>query len=165
VARIDEKVYFVSGGVPGDRVDLLVEKDKKSFAEARVYRLLEPSADRIPAFCSHFGTCGGCKWQNLSYERQLELKTKQVKDAFERIGKITEGIWHPILPSEETQFYRNKLEYTFSDQRWLEEKDNDIHLSGIDNSNSKIFKKISNCHDELVLFRCNSDNDIILESK
>jgi 23S rRNA (uracil1939-C5)-methyltransferase len=126
VARIDEKVYFVSGGVPGDRVDLLVEKDKKSFAEARVYRLLEPSADRIPAFCSHFGTCGGCKWQNLSYERQLELKTKQVKDAFERIGKITEGIWHPILPSEETQFYRNKLEYTFSDQRWLEEKDNDI---------------------------------------
>ena len=123
VARIDEKVYFVTGGVPGDRVDILVEKDKKSWAEARVYRLLEPSADRIPAFCEHFGTCGGCKWQHLSYERQLELKTKQVKDAFERIGKIRQGNWHPILPSEQTRNYRNKLEFTFSDQRWLEQKD------------------------------------------
>ncbi len=123
VARIEEKVYFVSGGVPGDRVDILVEKDKKTYAEARVYRMVEPSADRIPAFCSHFGTCGGCKWQNLTYTRQLELKTKQVKDAFERIGKIRSGTWHSILPSSETQYYRNKLEFTFSDQRWLEDKD------------------------------------------
>jgi 23S rRNA (uracil1939-C5)-methyltransferase len=123
VARIDEKVYFVSGGVPGDRVDILVEKDKKTYAEARVYRLIEPSPDRIEAFCKHFGTCGGCKWQNLSYEKQLELKTKQVKDAFERIGRIKEGNWHPIIPSEQTTFYRNKLEFTFSDQRWLENKD------------------------------------------
>lgn len=123
VARIDEKVYFVSGGVPGDLVDILVEKDKKTWAEARVYRLSKPSADRIEAFCSHFGTCGGCKWQNLSYEKQLELKTKQVKDAFERIGKIREGFWHPIIPSEKTRYYRNKLEFTFSNQRWLENKD------------------------------------------
>ena len=123
VARIDDKVYFVNGGVPGDRVDILVEKDKKTYAEARVYRLLEPSSDRIQAFCKHFGTCGGCKWQNLTYQRQLELKTKQVKDAFERIGKITEGIWNPIIPSEKTQYYRNKLEFTFSDQRWLENRD------------------------------------------
>ena len=123
VARIEDKVYFVSGGVPGDRVDILVEKDKKTYAEARVYRLIEPSSDRIEAFCKHFGTCGGCKWQNLSYEKQLELKTKQVKDAFERIGKIKEGVWHPIIPSEQTTFYRNKLEFTFSDHRWLENKD------------------------------------------
>ena len=131
VARIDEKVYFVSGGVPGDRVDILVEKDKKTYAEARVYRLLEPSPDRIPAFCRHFGICGGCKWQNLSYEKQLELKTRQVKDAFQRIGKITGGIWHPIVPSEETRFYRNKLEFTFSDLRWLENKDQQ-NDSGLD---------------------------------
>lgn len=125
IARIDEKVYFVEGGVPGDRVDILVEKDKKSYAEARVFRLLAPSADRQPAFCSHFGVCGGCKWQNLSYDRQLELKAKQVKDAFERIGKIKEGQWFPILPSAKTTYYRNKLEYTFSDSRWLETVDMD----------------------------------------
>jgi len=125
VARIEDKVYFVEGGVPGDLVDILVEKNKKSYAEARVYRLKTPSADRQEAFCSHFGVCGGCKWQNLEYAKQLELKTKQVKDAFERIGKIKEGIWYPILGSSKTQFYRNKLEFTFSDQRWLDEDDKD----------------------------------------
>lgn len=125
VARIDDKVYFVEGGVPGDVVDILVEKDKKTYAEARVYRLKSPSADRQPAFCSHFGVCGGCKWQHLRYERQLELKNKQVKDAFQRIGKIEEGNWHAILPSRLTQEYRNKLEFTFSHQRWLESKDSE----------------------------------------
>jgi len=125
VARIEDKVYFVEGGVPGDLVDILVEKDKKSYAEARVYRLKEASPDRKEAFCSHFGVCGGCKWQNLDYSRQLELKTKQVKDAFERIGKLTEGKWNPILPSEKTTNYRNKLEFTFSDQRWLDQDDLD----------------------------------------
>lgn len=130
IARIDDKVYFVEGGVPGDVVDILVEKDKKSFAEARVYRLLQPSPDRQPAFCSHFGTCGGCKWQNLSYPRQLELKAKQVKDAFERIGKVKEGNWFPILPSEKTTYYRNKLEYTYSDSRWLDSVDMDHDQRG-----------------------------------
>jgi 23S rRNA (uracil1939-C5)-methyltransferase len=130
VARVDEKVYFVEGGVPGDLVDILVEKDKKSFAQARVYKLKTPSADREPAFCSHFGVCGGCKWQNLNYNRQLELKAKQVKDAFERIGKIKEGNWFPILPSEKTTYYRNKLEYTFSDKRWLENTDADVENRG-----------------------------------
>lgn len=125
VARIEDKVYFVEGGVPGDVVDILVEKDKKSYAEARVYRLKSPSADRQPAFCSHFGVCGGCKWQNLRYERQLELKNKQVKDAFLRIGKISDGHWQPILPSGLTVAYRNKLEFTFSHQRWLEALDSD----------------------------------------
>lgn len=125
IARIEEKVYFVEGGVPGDVVDILVEKDKKSYAEARVYRLIEPSTDRQPAFCSHFGICGGCKWQNLAYARQLELKAKQVKDAFERIGKVNEGTWFPILPSEKTTYYRNKLEFTYSDSRWLEKVDMD----------------------------------------
>jgi 23S rRNA (uracil1939-C5)-methyltransferase len=123
VARIEDKVYFVEGGVPGDLVDLLVEKDKKTYGEGRVYRLKKPSPDRQDAFCSHFGVCGGCKWQNLSYARQLELKTKQVKDAFERIGKCTEGEWNPILGSAETTYYRNKLEFTFSHLRWLEQAD------------------------------------------
>ena len=123
IARIDEKVFFVEGGVPGDLVDILVEKDKKSYAEARVYRLKKASDFREPAFCSHFGVCGGCKWQNLNYAKQLELKTKQVKDAMERIGKVTEGEWFPILASEKKTYYRNKLEFTFSDQRWLNEAD------------------------------------------
>jgi 23S rRNA (uracil1939-C5)-methyltransferase len=123
VARIEEKVYFVDGGVPGDLIDLLVEKDKKSYGEGRVYRLKKPSPDRQDAFCKHFGVCGGCKWQNLSYPRQLELKTKQVKDALERIGKCKEGEWKPIMGSEETRYYRNKLEFTFSHLRWLEEAD------------------------------------------
>jgi len=130
VARVNEKVIFVEGGVPGDVVDVLVEKDKKSFALGRVYRLKSPSPDRQLAFCSHFGTCGGCKWQNLSYDKQLELKAKQVKDAFERIGKVTEGTWFPILPSGKTQYYRNKLEFTFSDSRWLEQVDEDVDSRG-----------------------------------
>lgn len=146
VARIEDKVYFVEGGVPGDLVDILVEKDKKSYAEARVYRMKEPSPDRQEAFCSHFGVCGGCKWQNLDYNKQLELKTKQVKDAFERIGKIKEGNWHPIVASSKTTYYRNKLEYTFSDQRWLDESDMDREnrpdLNGLGFHIPKRFDKI-----------------------
>jgi len=146
VARIDEKVYFIEGGVPGDLVDILVEKDKKSYAEGRVYRLKEASKDREPAFCSHFGVCGGCKWQNLNYTKQLELKTKQVKDAFERIGKVTDGEWFPIVPSEKTTYYRNKLEFTFSDQRWLNEGDMNpkekLNLNGLGFHIPKRFDKI-----------------------
>ena len=146
VARVNDKVYFVEGGVPGDVADILVEKDKKTFALARLYKLITPSPDREPAFCSHFGICGGCKWQNLNYQKQLELKAKQVKDAFERIGKIKEGTWHPILPSERTQYYRNKLEFTFSDQRWLDEadmdKDNRSSLNGLGFHIPRRFDKI-----------------------
>lgn len=146
VAKANDKVYFVEGGVPGDVVDIIVEKDKKTYAEARVYKMITPSDDRETAFCSHFGTCGGCKWQNLSYAKQLELKAKQVKDAFERIGKIKEGNWHPILPSALTQYYRNKLEYTFSDQRWLEEvdmdEDNRLSLNGLGFHIPRRFDKI-----------------------
>ena len=150
VARIDEKVFFVEGGVPGDLVDILVEKDKKSYAEARVYRLKEASNDREPAFCSHFGVCGGCKWQNLNYIKQLELKTKQVKDAFERIGKVNEGQWFPILQSEKTTYYRNKLEFTFSDQRWLDQADMNpvekLNLNGLGFHIPKRFDKILDIH-------------------
>ena len=146
MARVNDKVYFVEGGVPGDVADILVEKDKKTFALARLYKLITPSPDREPAFCSHFGICGGCKWQNLNYQKQLELKAKQVKDAFERIGKIKEGTWHPILPSERTQYYRNKLEFTFSDQRWLDEadmdKDNRSSLNGLGFHIPRRFDKI-----------------------
>lgn len=146
VARIEDKVYFVEGGVPGDVVDVLVEKDKKSYAEGRVYRLKTPSPDRKAAFCSHFGVCGGCKWQNLDYDRQLELKNKQVKDAFERTGKVFEGEWKPILPSPHTKNYRNKLEFTFSHQRWLEDRDqqpeNPLELNGLGFHIPKRFDKI-----------------------
>jgi 23S rRNA (uracil1939-C5)-methyltransferase len=123
ISRIDEKVYFIEGVVPGDIVDIIISKDKKSFAEAYPVHFHKYSDLRSPAFCEHFGTCGGCKWQDLSYEKQLEFKQKQVSDALERIGKITIGEMLPILPSNKTQFYRNKLEFTFSNKRWIKKEE------------------------------------------
>lgn len=123
ISRIDEKVYFIEGVVPGDIVDIIISKDKKSFAEAYPVHFHKYSSLRSPAFCEHFGICGGCKWQDLSYEKQLEFKQKQVSDALERIGKIHIGEMLPILPSAVTKFYRNKLEFTFSNKRWLKREE------------------------------------------
>ncbi len=120
IARHDEKVIMVEGAVPGDVVKLKVTKSHKNYDEAQVAQVLEPSSFRKEAFCSHFGTCGGCKWQNLDYETQLLFKEKQVTDALERIGKLSGFEREPILAAPQTKYYRNKLEYTFSSRRWLE---------------------------------------------
>lgn len=123
MARIADKVVFLEGAVPGDMAEIQILKNKKNFYEGKLIAIQKPSAMRTTPFCAHFGTCGGCKWQNLHYEQQLYFKEKQVKDAIERIGKLTAKAFLPILKAEETRFYRNKLEYTFSNARWLEKAD------------------------------------------
>ncbi len=114
-------VIFVSGTYPGDKVIAQIGKIRKSYAEARVKELLEPSGFRIPARCKYFGVCGGCQQQDLNYEQQLKYKEEQVKDIFERIGGLKEFEFLPILPSDKQFFYRNKMEYSFARKRWLTE--------------------------------------------
>ena len=127
VAKVDELVVFVPFCVPGDVVDIQVISKKKSFAEGKVVKYHTYSPLRVEPFCEHFGTCGGCKWQSLSYDKQLSYKQKQVIDNFTRIGKLDCNNLSPILGSPQTMYYRNKLEYTFSDKRWLtiEEMENE----------------------------------------
>ncbi|MCB0510834.1 MAG: TRAM domain-containing protein, partial [Bacteroidetes bacterium] len=119
IARVNEKVVFVENCVPGDLVKAKTYQQQKNFEKARMVELLEPSLDRIPEFCSHFKVCGGCKWQYLPYEKQLALKEKIVEDAFSRLAKVEIGEKRAILAAPDTSFYRNKLEYTFSTNRWL----------------------------------------------
>lgn len=119
VAKSDGMVIFVDGGVPGDVVDVLVTRKKNNYAEGHVVNVIQPSANRISPECKYFGTCGGCKWQHFNYETQLVFKQKTVVDALTRIGKLDVSTLHPILPNKETYFYRNKLEFSFSDKKWL----------------------------------------------
>ena len=120
VGKTDELVVFIEKAIPGDVVDVEVYRKKKNFAEAKIIELKKPSDFRTEAFCSHFGVCGGCKWQHMLYDAQLVYKQKSVTDALQRIAKLDlTGLVHPILPSEQTSYYRNKLEYTFSNKRWL----------------------------------------------
>jgi len=120
VGRTEEGMaVFVDGAVPGDVVDVFVQKKKGGFAEGRVETIVTPSPDRVEAFCQHFSICGGCKWQNLNYEAQLRHKQQVVEDALLRIGKIEIGEFLPILGAPETVFYRNKLEFGFSNKRWI----------------------------------------------
>ncbi|WP_165026857.1 23S rRNA (uracil(1939)-C(5))-methyltransferase RlmD [Dysgonomonas sp. ZJ279] len=119
IAKMDNMVIFVPFVVPGDIVDLQLNRRKKNYAEGKVLRFEKYSDMRVDAFCEHFGTCGGCKWQILPYEEQLKFKQKQVTDNLTRIGKVELPEIMPILGSEKTQFYRNKLEFTFSNKKWL----------------------------------------------
>ena len=128
LARVNDMVVFVPYVVPGDVVDLQVKRKKHSYAEAVAVKFHEYSPLRSEPFCKHFGVCGGCKWQCLKYEDQLRYKQKQVTDNLVRIGKIELPEISPILGSEQTERYRNKLEFTFSNKRWLtqEEVDKDF---------------------------------------
>jgi 23S rRNA (uracil1939-C5)-methyltransferase len=119
IAKVDDKVVFVTNVIPGDVVDVQVTKKRKSFMEGHPVVFHKYSDLRIDAFCEHFGVCGGCKWQNLPYEEQLKFKQQEVLDNLSRIGKIDLPEANPILPSEKTKFYRNKLEFTFSNKRYL----------------------------------------------
>lgn len=119
LARVNQKVVFTRLAIPGDIVDLQVIRNRKNYQEALITRVHEYSEDRIEPFCAHFGICGGCKWQMLPYDKQLHFKQKQVEDQLKRIGKIELPEISPILGSEKNKFYRNKLEFTFSDSRWL----------------------------------------------
>ncbi len=118
LARVDNLVVFVPMLIPGDIVDIRVIKKRKKYLEGRVVKFHEYSSDRIKPRCIHFGVCGGCKWQHLPYRLQLQFKEKQVRDNLTRIGKIELPEISPIIGSSEIYMYRNKLEFTFSDNRW-----------------------------------------------
>lgn len=119
IAKVDDMVVFVPYVVPGDVVDLQIKKKKQHYAEAEAVHFHEYSPIRATPFCEHYGVCGGCKWQCLPYEEQIKYKQKQVVDNLTRIGKIEMPEVSPILGSEKTTFYRNKLEFTFSNKKWL----------------------------------------------
>lgn len=119
LAHIDGAVLFVEFAVPGDIVNVRITKKKKNYMEGVIASIVQPSEKRLEPFCSHFGVCGGCKWQPLPYEMQLEAKQQQVWDQLVRIGHLQIPEISPILPSDETTYYRNKLEFTFSSKRWI----------------------------------------------
>ena len=116
-------VVFVQGAYPGDKVIAQIRKKKKSYAEARLIEILEPSDYRTDARCIYFGTCGGCKAQDMDYGVQVQYKEKQVRDIFERMGGLTGFEFLPIVPSEKIYFYRNKMEFSFADRRWITEEE------------------------------------------
>jgi len=119
LARLDGKVIFISGAVPGDVADILLTKNKKDWAEGRALRIKEFSKERVQPFCKHFGVCGGCKWQMLPYNKQLAYKQQEVEQNLRRIGKTGLPDILPIIGGDDTIHYRNKLEFTFSNKRYL----------------------------------------------
>ncbi len=123
VARVDDKVVFAPYVVPGDVVDLQVKKKKSSYMEAVAVKFHELSPLRAEPFCPHYGVCGGCKWQCLDYAEQLRAKQRQVEDALRRIGKVDIPPVAPVVGSGHTRAYRNKLEFGFSNKRWLTESE------------------------------------------
>jgi 23S rRNA (uracil1939-C5)-methyltransferase len=117
----DDMAYFIEGAVPGDVVDVLVQKKRKNYGSGKAIHFHKYSADRVTPFCPHFGECGGCKWQHLDYAVQVAQKSNITKNAIERLGKQTIPDFQPIVAAENTQYYRNKLEFSFSNKRWLTE--------------------------------------------
>ena len=119
IARIGDLVVFIPFGAPGDIADIKIDKKKRNYAEGHIVKMIKPSLRRVEPECSHFGVCGGCKWQHIPYDDQLEYKRNQVCDALQRIAKVDIPEVNPILGSSEIFHYRNKLEFTFSNKSWL----------------------------------------------
>lgn len=119
LARVNGQVVFISGGAPGDTVDVELTKIKSAFLEGRVVRIVSFSPSRVQPFCLHFGTCGGCSWQHIAYDVQLKYKQQQVIDNLERIGGLRLPEVNSIIGSQEQKYYRNKLDFTFTANRWL----------------------------------------------
>lgn len=155
VAKSPEgQVIFIPNVVPGDVVDVRTTKKRKAYFEGKAIRFHEYSTDRIEPVCAHFGDCGGCKWQNMAYEKQLFYKNNEVYDHLKRIGKVELPEFEPILGSAKQFFYRNKMEFSFSDARWITEKEI-AEVEHIDRGNAlgfhipKMWDKILNiekCH-------------------
>ena len=120
----DGKVIFIPNVVPGDVVDIQTLKKRKAYYEGKAVKFHEFSEHRIEPICEHFGVCGGCKWQHIDYKAQAELKDTWAQDCLQRIGKVEVAETLPIIGAEEQQFYRNKMEYTFSNKRWLYDGEN-----------------------------------------
>lgn len=129
VARVNGLVIFLQGGAPGDTVEAELTKIKSNFLEGRVTTIQKLSPHRAAPFCEHFGLCGGCSWQHINYETQLKYKQQQVVDNLERIGGLTLPEITPILASKNTNYYRNKLDYTFSASRWLTKQELELKKS------------------------------------
>lgn len=129
IGRHDNYVIFVRGVVPGDIVDVQLTRTRKAYAESKLLRIKTLSKDRTEPFCSHFGKCGGCKWQMLPYEKQLYYKEKQVFDQLSRIGGLKNPNIKPIMAADSDKFYRNKLEFTFANRRWLETHEPEMNKS------------------------------------
>ena len=129
LAHVDGAVVFVQFAVPGDVVDIKVTKKRKNYMEGFILRLVTPSEHRLKPFCKYFGTCGGCKWQPLPYGMQLQAKQQQVYDQLVRIGHLDVPEIQPIVGSDKTMWYRNKLEFTFSRRRWVYDGENPDELS------------------------------------
>lgn len=147
IAKVDDLVIFVEGAIPGDIVTLQIIKKKKKYCEARIIDFEQYSSQRTNAFCKHFGICGGCKWQILPYPLQLEYKNKQVKDQLSRIGHVQIDTILPIVAAPKTTLYRNKLEFTFSNKRWLTqqeiiEQDHIVQSNALGFHVPKLFDKI-----------------------
>ena len=119
IAKVDGRVVFIPYGAPGDIADVQLTRKKNSFAEGRITEIKRRSDLRIEPKCGHFGVCGGCKWQHLPYDYQLQFKQQQVEDALTRIAKVDMPGISPIIGSERIWDYRNKMEYTFSNKKWL----------------------------------------------
>ncbi len=146
VARIDGRAVFIEGVAPGDIIDLKITRKKKSYLEGKPIEFHQFSDKRIEPFCSHFSLCGGCKWQHLDYQYQIEAKRQQIIDHFERIGKFEFPEVNPIIQSKQIIEYRNKLEYTFSNKRWLTSQEitnsDEINRNGVGFHIPKHFDKI-----------------------
>ena len=123
LGRYNDVVVFVPMAVPGDVVDVQVRSKRRRFMEGYIVRFVKKSPMRVDPVCEHYGVCGGCKWQHLPYEEQLRFKQEQVTDQLARIGKVDLPAVSPIIGSEKTFFYRNKLEFTFSSKRWLTDEE------------------------------------------
>ena len=159
LARINDQVVFVPYVVPGDVVDLQVKRKKNSYMEAVAVRFHERSPLRDEPFCPHFGVCGGCKWQCLKYEEQLRAKQQQVADCLIRIGKVELPDISPILGSAKTRAYRNKLEFGFSDKRWLTE--DEVHYNVVYDQMNAVGFHITGAFDKILdIQSCSLMDDI-----
>ncbi len=159
LARHEGKVIFISGAVPGDTVDILLGKNKKDWAEGRVLKMIQPAADRLVPFCRHFGVCGGCKWQMLPYEKQLIFKQQEAEQNLKRIGKTAMPAVMPIIGSEDTIHYRNKLEFTFSNKRFLTNEE--INEDGVVPQQDALGYHVPRIFDKVIdIFECYLLDDV-----
>ena len=159
MGKVDNQVVFVPMTVPGDIVDVQVRKQHRRYMEGVVVRYVERSPLRSEPFCEHFGVCGGCKWQNLPYDEQLKQKTRQVEDQLVRIGHLNIPEVRPCLGSERTREYRNKLEFTFADRRWLTYEE--IAAGGDIESAPALGFHIPGCFDKILdIDKCHLQIDI-----
>lgn len=149
VAHVNDMVVFVPFVVPGDVVDLQVRKKRHSYCEATVVRMIQPSPIRVEPKCEHFGICGGCKWQNLPYKEQLAAKQQQVIDQLTRIGKVELPEISPILGSEKTEEYRNKLEFACSNKRWYTKEELEALPEGVGLAQGAIGFHITGAFDKI----------------